>query len=264
MPILRLALPYQTSYSIKTDSIELAVFLRIKFGKYISESEKEAEIDITVTQNTDGFAVVLDGEKKRTTQPMRILDQYLFDNNRYDESVLALHGAAVEYGGRAYLFLASSSSGKTTLCTYLLSLGFGFVAEDCILIDRSTFDIHPCTAPVHLRDGGLSVLREYNAAPQELFITGEEEARRYVFTPENCVSRVIPLGRIFFIERTASENAVLPMTTTEKLTELLHSPITLYPITGEYLKLMSRLAKENCVRLKYCDMAYAAEVIQNG
>ena len=77
---------------------------------------------------------------------MRIFDQYLFDNNRYDNSVLALHGAAVEYGGRAYLFLASSTAGKTTLCAYLLSLGFGFVTEDCILVDRSTFDIHPCTA----------------------------------------------------------------------------------------------------------------------
>ena len=53
------------------------------------------------------------------------------------------------------------------------------------------------------------------------------------------------------------------MTTTEKLAELLHSPITPYPITSEYLKLLSRLAKEDCVRLKYSDMAYAAEVIQN-
>lgn len=263
MTTLRLALPYQTSYSIKTDSIEFAAYLRIKYGKYLSESEEEAEIEISVTQNAACFDVVLDGEKKRTAQPMRIFDQYLFDNNRYDNSVLALHGAAVEYGGRAYLFLASSTAGKTTLCAYLLSLGFGFVTEDCILVDRSTFDIHPCTAPVHLRDGGLSVLRNYNAAPEKLFVTGEEEARRYVFAPENCVSGDIPLGRIFFIERTVSENAVLPMTTTERLVELLHSPITLYPVTSEYLKLLSRLAKEDCVRLKYSDMAYAAEVIQN-
>ena len=63
MTTLRLALPYQTSYSIKTDSIEFAAYLRIKYGKYLSESEEEAEIEISVTQNAACFDVVLDGEK---------------------------------------------------------------------------------------------------------------------------------------------------------------------------------------------------------
>jgi len=44
----------------------------------------------------------------------------------------------------------------------------------------------------------------------------------------------------------------------------MKSPITTYPITAEYLQLLSRLTKTNCRQLVYSDMAFVAEVIRHG
>ena len=63
------------------------------------------------------------------------LDEIIFDNTNYDRRIFALHGAAVEWKGKGYLFLAATASGKTTLASYLTSQGFGYITDDCILLD---------------------------------------------------------------------------------------------------------------------------------
>ena len=41
----------------------------------------------------------------------------------------------------------------------------------------------------------------------------------------------------------------------------MKAPITQYAVNGEYLQFLSRLAKTNCFRLKYCDMNYVKELL---
>ena len=189
----------------------------------------------------------------------------MFDNTVYDERILALHGAAVEYDGYCHLFLASTTSGKTTLTSYLTSNGFGYLTDDCILLDRSDYKIHPFTTPIQLREGGLAILNQCNSVPKDIRKLDEPPAlTRYVYTHEGCVHRPVPLKNVYFIKLTEGENYLSDMSTTERMTELLKSPITPYGITKEYLCFISRLAKTNCQRLFYSDMNFVKDVITNG
>lgn len=257
--------PFQNTYSISTDNGDLINRLRLKFGMYINESPKNADVTVEIVELPDRlFTVSNGGESFTTAYPLQYIDEILHENAHYDDSILALHGAAVEWQGEAYLFLAATTTGKTTLASYLIANGFGYVTEDCILIDRSTLRVHPCTAPVHLRGGGLNVLKSLGCAPENVVEFDDTAQLRYAFTPEKCITEPLPIGGIFFIERTEDENAVIPLSANEKVYGLMHSPITEYPVTGDYLRLLTRLSGKNCRRIRYCDMEYVAEVIRDG
>ena len=224
---------------------------QLKYGTYF---EAEPPLDITPTHDVDVSA---------STTPLYDIDRYLFEHATYDESIYALHGAAVEWHGKAYLFLAATTSGKTTLTSYLTSRGFGYLTDDCILLRRSDFYVHPYATPIQLRDGGLEVLRAYDTIPKHLELLEEPNSwRRFVYTPSHCITEPLPLARIFFIQRTEDENTLIPMKSTERMTSLMKAPITNYRVDGDYLRLISRLAKVDCHILRYCDMNYVKELIQ--
>ena len=82
--------------------------------------------------------------------------------------------------------------------------------------------------------------------------------------PKNCITSTLPLKKIFFITRTENSNYIEEMTTTEKITALLKSPIIEYKIDGNYLSFISKLAAMPCEKLYYSDMNFVAEVIKNG
>ena len=263
MKLLSLKMPCQAEWIIETDCIEIISKLKMKYGKYISERKECGCSDIKIVKNNEiKYTVTIKDVVINTARPIFHLNRFLFDNPSYDNNVLALHGAAVELGGKCYVFLASTTTGKTTLTSYLIYCGCGYLTDDCVLLDRSSYMVYPFSIPLHLREGGLNVLKKYNALPKNLSELFEQDGLcRYVYTPQNTVESAIPLGEIFFLERTEAENAVLPMSATEKLTALLKSPITAYPITAEYLRFLSNLGKTYCKRLKYCDMNFVKEVI---
>jgi serine kinase of HPr protein (carbohydrate metabolism regulator) len=194
--------------------------------------------------------------------PLFEIDTIIFENTVYDDSVLALHGSAVEYTGKAYLFPAGTGSGKTTLASYLTSSGFGYITDDCILIDRNTFEVYPYNCPIQLRDGGLEVLEKLDKAPSELQLLDNPVMQRYIYIPQNCVTQPTPLGGIYFIERSETENMIADISTNEKMTELMKAPITNYEITPEYLRLLARLTQTVCRKLIYKDMEFVAEAIR--
>ena len=265
MKKILLSLPNQYPTVIFTNVKSLPSFLRLKFGKYVTDKEIPSLEEIHIWEDNGVCTFTAKEDSHTTENPLTELDRYLFEHPTYDASVLALHGAAVEWQGGANLFLAATTSGKTTLTSYLTSFGCGYLTDDCILLDRSTFLVHPCTTPIQLRDGGLEVLKAYQAAPKNLQLLEEAHAlRRWVYTPKNSIEAKIPLKRIFFIERTENENGLIDMSTTERITALMKSPITNYSVTGDYLRLLARLAKIDCHILRYCDMRYVKELIQNG
>lgn len=255
--------PCRTAYSIRTDSARLAALLRLQYGEYFYPGRAEG-FPISVTE-TGGRFEIRTPQGVRTAQfPLQAIDDILFENTRFDGDIFALHGAAVEWNGTACLFLAATTGGKTTLASYLTSQGFGYITDDCILLERESFRVRPCCTPIHLREGGLEVLRRRRAVPEGLRLLDDGAVKRYVYTPRRRAGRALPLGAIYFIQRTEGENRLLPMTATERITELMKAPVTDYPVNAEYLKFLSRLAKEKCGRLLYSEMDFAAEVMQNG
>lgn len=263
MRMIKLALqqPFQTVFTILTNCNNLARLLTLKYGGYLSASTKIITPAITAILNEKHYIIEFSGNTYTTLHPLSEIDSILFDHTSYGERIFAIHGTAVEWQKKAYLFLASTTSGKTTLASYLAAKGFGYITDDCILLDKKSFQIHPFCTPIHLRPGGLDVLRHYNAAPAQLEYIDEPTAERYVYTPDNCISTPVPLGKIFFISRT-SDNQLLSMNATQRMQALMKSPITDYPVTPTYLRFLSSLAQLDCFQLHYKDMTFVEEVLR--
>ena len=266
MKILFLIPIFQPKCSIITNCSLLERQLYLKYGKYLSSTSTPTDYMIRATKTENNYTIETPTENFESDSPLHEIDKFLFDHTEYDPRVLALHGAAVEWKGKCHLFLAATTSGKTTLTSYLCQNGFGYLTDDCILLDRQSLCVHPFATPIQLRSGGVEVLKHYNALPSNLERLEEGDTLvRYVYTPSNIPSKAVPLANLFFIERTDDENALMEMSTTERITALMKSPITNYPITGEYLRFLSTLAKSiPCYRLHYCNMNYVKELIQNG
>ena len=204
------------------------------------------------------------GEKLyRTRVPLRAFDSYMLKTVEFDDKVIAFHASAVECGGKAYVFLARSGAGKTTLCAYLTAHGFGYITEDCVLIDRETLRVYPYTAPLRLRPGGITALEAAGVCLPPLKRMLEGELFRYIYEPDNPVEKPLELGGIYFILRTLNMNAAIDMTGTTKMHQLMLSPMIPYPVDGEFLRLMTKIGSVPCRNLVYKDMNYAAEVLEN-
>ena len=265
MKLLSLKMPYQRELIIGADDPELLSNLKNKYGVYIVDSDRQDGIpDICVTKiDNDTYDINVGMAVSTTSHPVLCIDEYLFEHPSYDASVFALHGAAVEWNGKCYVFLAATTSGKTTLTSYLVYCGFGYVTDDCVLLDRKTNVVYPFSTPLHLRQGGVNVLERYGALPENLYCFNEDDSTcRYIYTPRNCVEQPLPLGEIFFIERTGTENSAREMSGAEKIAALMRAPITDYPVDAEYLRFLASLGAKYCKCLKYCDMDFVKEVLR--
>lgn len=264
MKTITITPPLQTSFQITTNSEALIHLLKLKYGDYATAHCTGGAKCISAILTDGIYEVAFDGQTVRDSSGAFAVDEIIANNTEYDSSVFALHGGAVEWQGRAYLFLASTTSGKSTLTSFLAHSGFGYITDDCILLDRTSFAVYPFHTPIHLRDGGLAVLKQCGAAPGKLEIIDDEKFTRYVYTPENCAEHPAALDKIFFINRTEGENSLSAMDTTSRMTALMKAPITPYAVSPDYLKFLSRLSAQGCLQLNYCDMNYVAEVIKNG
>lgn len=261
---LNINLPKQTQFTVKTDCGILSNSLRLKYGIYVNENGTDGDNVILAVKGDKEYRVRFKDELLYTEYPLKVIDDIMYERREYDDGIYAIHGGAVEYDGGAYIFAAATTSGKTTLTSYLTSKGFGYVTDDCILLDRQSFTVYPFTTPVHLREGGYNVLKRLGCTPTDTKLLDDVSMMRYVYTPESSVSTPLPLKKIFFITRTENENRVDFMSTTERMTELMKSPIREYRLDGEYLEFISRLAKVPCERVYYADMEFVAEVIRHG
>ena len=259
--------PCQTKYTIRTNCPALGRSLALKHGKYLCSQESCSDNIITALKEHDTFQILFNNKhidkilEINCNFPLPIIEDIMYDHRQYDANIFAIHGAAVEYNKEAYLFIAATTSGKTTLTAYLTANGLGYLTDDCILLDQNKFTISPFNTPLHLRDGGYEVLKKLNLLPESLELLDDISFKRYVYTPDNCIDKPLPLKRIFFITRTESENCLVEMNTTERITSLLKSPIKEYKPDGRLLQFLSRLSKIPCHTLHYCDMNYVLEVI---
>ena len=244
--------PYQTSFTIRTDCDELLKFLVLEHGQYATSVNCSTDYTITVSKNREIYKISFENQTIKTDIPLRIIKDIMYQERKYDENIFAMHGGA-----------AATTSGKTTLTSYLVSNSFGYITDDCILLDRESFKIYPFTTPLHLRKGGYNALKALGCAPENYVFLDSVSIKRYVYTPNNSVSKPLPLKKIFFITRTEDTNILEEMNTTEKITALLKSPITEYEIDGSYLSFISKLSAIPCKRLYYSNMNYVAEVIKN-
>jgi hypothetical protein len=174
----------------------------------------------------------------------------------------ALHGAAVCYKNEAYLLLAPTHMGKTTLTAYLTNSGLEYITDDCITIDSKSLLVHPFPIPLHLRSAGMEVLQKVGCnIPNNLPSFAEGSLHRYVFTPPIIRSSPAKIAKIFFIERTEDINLIESTDRAQCIMSLLKSAIVNYPIFSEYLHFVSEIAQKKCFNLKYNDMNFVLNAI---
>ena len=263
---LNLKFPCQaTVFKISTDCPNICERLKLQHGAHISGEFASCTYDIKITRDNQSlYHFVREGKHITTATPLLELDTLLFEIAKFDESIIALHGAAVEFNDKSYAFLAPTTTGKTTLCTYLVrSGGMGYITEDRILLDEKN-NVHPFTCPIHLRAGGLGVLEKYGVLLPELPLLEEAGDSRYIFNPENPVTTSLPLGKIFFISRTESENSAKPISTAEAIGALMKAAATVVTPMASYIQAISAIARTGCVSLQYSDMAYVKNLITSG
>lgn len=265
METVYIKLPFQSIFSVSTDSPELLYPLSLQYGDYLkTTSAQDPDFKLSVTAKGSDYWIETAQEGYLSHYPITEIDRFMFEHTVYDPHIFAMHGAAVEWQERCFLFLAPTTAGKTTLTAFLNAHGFGYLTDDCILLDRGDFRIHPCITPLHLRDGGVEILRECGALPPHLErLELSPPLHRWVFKASRCIREPLPLEEIYFIQRDKYLNQCIPMSTTEKMTELMKAPITPYPLNGEYLHFLSRLTKINCFHLIYQDMNYIKEILRD-
>ncbi len=220
--------PFQTPFCVETEENGLIANLKLKYGPYCrTEGDPECPHFSAVRPEEGGYRITWQGEEFCYSSPLGFFSREMGRCRRFSPRVFALHGGAVAWKGRAYVFLAATTTGKTTLTAYLTQQGLDYLTDDCVLIDRETLEVLPCITPIHLRAGGVEVLRQWGACPplNHLADVGFE---RWVFTPARCVETPLPLGKIFFLHRTEDENGVIPLNTNEIFARLLKAPLVEY------------------------------------
>lgn len=256
--------PFLTPAAIDCADPQILRWLRLKYGIYLTDRPPAAApIAITVSRDGALYRVCCDGTKQHTATPTRAIADLLYEKQVYPADILAFHGGAVAKDGQAYLFLAATTSGKTTLTTYLTEQGFSYLTDDCIVIDRDD-RVHPFATPVHLRLGGYEVLKAAACPLRDAEWMDDPSMMRYVFTPENRATEPLPLARIFLIVRTDDSNRVEAMSTTDKMTALMRSPIQPRSLNAAYLSRLSALCSYPCDTLYYKDLRYVQGVIERG
>ena len=81
---------------------------------WFGDAWQEAPANITRESAKPLLAITPDLE-----YPLEEIVHFVYENNNCKEGHFAFHGGAVTQGDDAYLFLASTTTGKTTLITYL-------------------------------------------------------------------------------------------------------------------------------------------------
>lgn len=252
--------PCQTTFKINTTCFHLIEQLYLQYGKYVTSQYVPWEKEISIWKKENSYLFVTKEHQYFTDNPLKEIDKFFYEQKRYDEDVFAIHGAAVECCGRAYLFLSPSKGGKSTLTSYLVNQGFGYITDDCVLLDKKDFRIYPCTNPVRLREGSKEILKKYDVNIPTILLDSPP-IHRYIYNPVNCVTDAIPLGRIFFFSKDEGVNSLEIMDHTKSRIELIKSAMVAHQIDAQYLKFVARLSQEGCYFVRYSDMLFVKEVI---
>lgn len=188
--------------------------------------------------------------------PLEEIIYYVYNHNNCKPGCFAFHGGAVTQGEDAYLFLASSTTGKTTLITYLTQLGYTYLNDDCFYFDMKTLEVQPYTAPIHVREGGFAYLQSAlprPLTPDQYRHMAIRVAPRYVIYPENRTTIATRPKAIIFIDRSDDPDTPVrctKMSAFDAMKYLMLGSLIPYQMNQEYIDFFRRLMPY-CYKLVY-------------
>ena len=264
-----ICLPAKTkNFLIQSSQPEIIDMLILVYGRYcclINHNHRESII-INVMKRYDGlYDIICDSPNitymKITKDPIQEIKKIILENPFSSPSVMVFHGAAVKRNKGAYVFLAPTHGGKTTLTSFLLNKGYCYISEDCTIVDMQDLHIIPCVTPIHLRPGGVKVLEEYGIFNNYPVIQ-TENVERYIYFPKLASQTNESIDGIFFLGRTTTTNKVQGLSKTQCIDFLLKS--LMYPpqFNSRLFSFLNRLSGINTFSLSYCDMEYVDNILR--
>lgn len=218
-------------------------------------------IHICIKRIDTHYLIEIDKQKTYVTNNyLMYVNNIVFARKEYLTNVLPLHSGAVEYKGKAYLFVAATGTGKSTLVSYLTECGFTYIDDDEIIIDMITDQIIPASHPICLRPNSIPILSSYNCMPNcvELRVGNYH---RMVYSPKLKLVSPAPIDRIFFLERNASKNHCQKIKFEDAVSSILQSLSSPAVFCKERISYAIKLAKQ-CELLQYSDLHYVVELFK--
>lgn len=215
---------------------------------------------IEVTSCGASFLVRCSGHTVTTDAPIQTVLNLMFEGAVYRSDLFPLHGGAIEVSGTACLFLASTHVGKTTLIAYLTQSGYPYINDDHSLIDTDTLFVAADITPLHLRPESLPILERYGCTINGA-VMKTEKIDRIIYTPEHTASADLPIGHIFFIDRSETENSCSPIEKSEAVKLLMAGLISPKAADIKRLQCAIKIATK-CKRLVYSDMRYVVDLLR--
>lgn len=261
-----LELPFRQVACILTDSSTIIESLGLRYGNYLTEKPAQTDLVIEAWENEGHFLIGMGNHWEKTVCPLKKIEQLYNRFSLYDDSVFALHGAAVAKEGAANVFLAPTQTGKSTLTTFLINRKFKYITDDCVLIDKKSWMVFPCPIPICLREGGCLILKNNGVSVDvkklqyryDDFITN-----RFVFLP-NCdavSNEPLELGKVFFIERSTTTNSTVELSHFDKVQLMIQSPMIPYKITKEYIGFIMSFCKKPMQKIIYRDLSFVNDCL---
>ena len=213
------------------------------------------------------FLVVYADRQIITDVPIQVITSIIFNQTRFDCEVVPLHAAAVELNGKAYVLIGDTGAGKTTATCYLCKNGFGYITDDCTLINATELTIVPCAIPMHLRQGGLNVLRSYGLLIDKVTEVLYFKEPRYAFMPnENVLPLTTPLtiGGFLKLTRSTINNISKLSEVTEVNMLILKAIRNLSSLDARALRTVVKLTTlVNAFEVKYSDLSILKKMIKS-
>ena len=144
------------------------------------------------------------------------LDKHLITRLQHERPDLYfLHGAAIAIKGRAALVIAPSGSGKSTLAFTLVQRGVMYLSDELVPVDVDQNIVYPYPRAI--------CLKSPPSKPYQLPAgTVRCGSLRYVPTSTGFMgSTPIPIGALFFLDRTAPAHPCEPMTRASAVAHLI-------------------------------------------
>jgi hypothetical protein len=113
-----------------------------------------------------------------------------------------IHAAVVSFGGAAIIVAANSRRGKSTLCSALVSAGFGYMSDELAPIGHD-LKVEPYAKPITIRAGSFSVIPHL-----EEFDIARQGSRRWILdahliSDAGTTTTALPIGLVvipWFVE----------------------------------------------------------------
>jgi hypothetical protein len=160
---------------------------------------------------------------------------------------LALHAAALAFGGQGVLLPGATGAGKSTLAASLVAAGFDYLTDEAAVIDVDTLEVVPFPKPLSLRPGSLDAL----GRSPDPFEPGSQTLVPASALRSGASGRAVPTRILVFPGYQAgAASSLTPISRAEAMVELANNSFNFMTRGRQWLGVLSRLVSAcTCVRL---------------